>query len=128
MAVQVKRLSLTSHSKVRYELKTPYQGGATHVTFEPVDFTTRLANLPYNHTCIVYTVPHWRMNKNAELTHVKLGLAMVLAGLLFGIGLGASFGIADHYYQATQPRKDIFSPGCLSTSVSGVYWQGCSYR
>jgi len=38
-AISEKRLSLTSGGKVRYELKTPYQEGTTHVIFEPLDFT-----------------------------------------------------------------------------------------
>ena len=44
-AVSTKRLSLTRHGKVRYELKTPYSDGTTHVTFEPQDFIARLAVL-----------------------------------------------------------------------------------
>jgi len=28
---------------VRYELKTPYRDGTTHVIFEPVDFIAKLA-------------------------------------------------------------------------------------
>ena len=44
-AVSEKRLSLTSTGKVRYELKTPYRNGTTHVIFEPVDFMARLAAL-----------------------------------------------------------------------------------
>jgi hypothetical protein len=31
--------------KVRYELKTPYRDGTTHVIFEPVDFIAKLAAL-----------------------------------------------------------------------------------
>ena len=38
-AISEKRLSLTNQGKVRYELKTPYRDGTTHVIFEPVDFT-----------------------------------------------------------------------------------------
>ncbi len=38
-AVATKRLSLTRNGKVRYELKTPYNDGTTHVIFEPLDFT-----------------------------------------------------------------------------------------
>jgi len=38
-AVAQKRLSLIDHGEVRYELKTPYRDGTTHVIFEPVDFT-----------------------------------------------------------------------------------------
>jgi hypothetical protein len=43
--LSTKRLSLTRHSKVRYELKTPYIDGTTHVIFEPLDFMARLAAL-----------------------------------------------------------------------------------
>jgi hypothetical protein len=36
--VSVHRLSLTSDGNVRYELKTPYRNGTTHIVFEPLDF------------------------------------------------------------------------------------------
>jgi len=39
------RLSLTSNGNVRYQLKTPYRDGTTHVIFEPLDFIARLAAL-----------------------------------------------------------------------------------
>ena len=44
-AIAEKRLSLTDHGEVRYELKTPYRDGTTHVIFEPVDFIAKLAAL-----------------------------------------------------------------------------------
>ena len=44
-AVSEKRLSLTGDGKVRYQLKTPYRNGTTHVIFEPVDFIAKLAAL-----------------------------------------------------------------------------------
>ena len=44
-AVSTQRLSLTSNGKVRYELKTTYRDGTTHVIFEPLDFVARLAAL-----------------------------------------------------------------------------------
>jgi hypothetical protein len=44
-AVSEKRLSLTAHGQVRYQLKTPYRDGTTHVIFEPLDFIARLAAL-----------------------------------------------------------------------------------
>jgi hypothetical protein len=44
-AICAKRLSLTSTGKVRYELKTPFRNGTTHVIFEPLDFIARLAAL-----------------------------------------------------------------------------------
>ena len=37
-AISEKRLSMTQHGKVRYELKTPYRDGTTHIFFEPIDF------------------------------------------------------------------------------------------
>lgn len=44
-AVSEKQLALTSNGKVRYELKTPYRDGTTHVFFDPLDFMARLAAL-----------------------------------------------------------------------------------
>ena len=44
-AVSEQRLSLTATGKVRYELKTPYRDGTTHVIFEPLDFMSKLAAL-----------------------------------------------------------------------------------
>ena len=40
-----KRLSLLSDGNVRYELKTPYRDGTTHVIFQPLDFIARLVVL-----------------------------------------------------------------------------------
>jgi hypothetical protein len=44
-AVSEKRLSLTQQGNIRYQLKTPYKDGTTHVIFEPMDFIARLAAL-----------------------------------------------------------------------------------
>ncbi|OAC29949.1 transposase [Escherichia coli] len=44
-AVSEKRLSLTRGGNVRYQLKTPYRDGTTHVIFEPLDFMAKLAAL-----------------------------------------------------------------------------------
>ena len=44
-AVSEQRLSLTPNGNVRYQLKTPYRDGTTHVIFEPLDFLARLAAL-----------------------------------------------------------------------------------
>ena len=43
--IELQRLSLTKQGLVRYELKTPYRDGTTHVIFEPVDFIAKLAAL-----------------------------------------------------------------------------------
>ena len=44
-AISEQRLSLTNHGMVRYQLKTPYRDGTTHVLFEPLDFISKLAAL-----------------------------------------------------------------------------------
>jgi hypothetical protein len=44
-AVSTKRLSLTRNGQVRYELKTPWRNGTTHIIFEPLDFVARLVSL-----------------------------------------------------------------------------------
>ena len=44
-AVSSKRLSITRNGSVRYELKTPWRNGTTHVIFEPLDFISRLVSL-----------------------------------------------------------------------------------
>lgn len=44
-AISEQRLSMTDHGKVRYELKTPYRDGTTHVFFDPLDFIGKLAAL-----------------------------------------------------------------------------------
>jgi hypothetical protein len=43
--VSEKRLSLAPNRIIRYQLKTPYFDGTTHVIFEPLDFIARLAAL-----------------------------------------------------------------------------------
>ena len=43
--VSEQRLALTSHGQVRYELKTPYRNGTTHVIFQPLALIAKLAAL-----------------------------------------------------------------------------------
>ena len=44
-AVSEQRLSITRQGQIRYELKTPYRDGTTHVFFNPIDFIGKLAAL-----------------------------------------------------------------------------------
>jgi hypothetical protein len=44
-AVSNQRLSLTRNGRIRYQLKTPYSDGTTHVIFEPLDLIARLVAL-----------------------------------------------------------------------------------
>jgi len=50
-AVSTQRLALTRHGKVRYQLKTPYDDGTTHVVFEPLDFMYRKYGMPRAQGC-----------------------------------------------------------------------------
>jgi hypothetical protein len=60
-------LSLTAAGKVRYQLKTPWRNGATHVVFEPLDFLAKLAalvprrrvNLERYHGVFALNNAHW---------------------------------------------------------------------
>jgi hypothetical protein len=44
-AIAERRLSISPQGRVRYELKTPWRNGTTHVEFEPIDFIAKLAAL-----------------------------------------------------------------------------------
>jgi len=50
-AIATKRLSITRNGRVRYELKTPWRNGTTHVIFEPLDFMYRMYGMPRAHDC-----------------------------------------------------------------------------
>ena len=56
-AVSEQRLSLTPNGNVRYQLKTPYRDGTTHVIFEPLDFIARLAALAPRPTSQSHPLP-----------------------------------------------------------------------
>ncbi|MCL4774431.1 MAG: transposase [Burkholderiaceae bacterium] len=43
--VATERTALTSSGHIRYQLKTPYRDGTTHLVIEPLDFIARLAAL-----------------------------------------------------------------------------------
>ena len=49
--VATKRLSMTRNGQVRYELKTPWRNGTTHVIFEPLDFMFRTNGMSRAHGC-----------------------------------------------------------------------------
>ena len=43
--MSTQRLSLTRNGRIRYQLKTPYNDGTTHVIFESLDFIAKLVAL-----------------------------------------------------------------------------------
>ena len=68
-AVSTKRLSMTRNGRVRYELKTPWRNGTTHVIFEPLDFMYRMYGMPWAQGCagtaisrLVALIPKPRVN------------------------------------------------------------------
>jgi hypothetical protein len=44
-AISDKRLSISPQGRVRYQLKTPWKNGTTHIEFEPIEFIAKLAAL-----------------------------------------------------------------------------------
>ena len=58
-AVSTKRLSLTRNGQVRYELKTPYSNGTTHVLFEPLDIMYRMYGMPRAQEAQERPSPDW---------------------------------------------------------------------
>ena len=67
--VSTKRLSMTRNGRVRYELKTPWRNGTTHVIFEPLNFMFRTNGMSRAHGCagatisrLVSLVPEPRVN------------------------------------------------------------------
>ena len=68
-AISTKRLSMTRNGRVRYELKTPWRNGTTHVIFEPLDFMFRTNGMSRAHGCagatisrLVSLIPRPRVN------------------------------------------------------------------
>ena len=48
-AISERRLSISPQGRVRYQLKTPWRNGTTHVEWDPVDFIAKLAALVLPH-------------------------------------------------------------------------------
>jgi len=44
-AISEKQLFISPQGRVRYQLRTPWKNGTTHVAFEPVEFVAKLAAL-----------------------------------------------------------------------------------
>jgi hypothetical protein len=67
---------MTRNGRVRYELKTPWRNGTTHVLFEPLDFISRLVSLVPK-PCVNLTRFHGvfapNSNYRARVTPVRRG-------------------------------------------------------
>ncbi len=70
-AISEKRLSISLQGRVRYQLKTPWRNGTTHVEWDPVDFIAKLAALvppPRAHLTRFHGVFAPNANLRAQLT------------------------------------------------------------
>ena len=68
-AVSTKRMSMTRNGRVRYELKTPWRNGTTHVVFEPTNFMYRTYGMPRAQEAQEWPFPGWSpWFPNPELT------------------------------------------------------------
>ncbi|HRF55265.1 MAG TPA: transposase [Aquimonas sp.] len=76
-AISEKRLSISPQGRVRYQLKTPWKNGTTHVEWDPVDFIAKLATLvppPRAHLTRFHGVFAPNANLRAELTPSGRGM------------------------------------------------------
>ncbi|MBK7249884.1 MAG: transposase [Gammaproteobacteria bacterium] len=76
--VATERMAMTSSGHVRYQLKTPYRDGTTHIVLEPLDFMARLAALvppPKMHLTRYHGVfaPHSKLRAAVTAAHRGIG-------------------------------------------------------
>ena len=75
-AIAERRLSISPQGRVRYELKSPWRNGTTHVEFEPIDFIAKLAALvppPRAHLTRFHGIFAPNANLRAQLTPAGRG-------------------------------------------------------
>jgi hypothetical protein len=77
-AVASERLALSASGQVRYQLKTPYCDGTTHIVLDPLDFMARLAALvppPRMHLTRFHGVfaPHSKLRAAVRLARRGMG-------------------------------------------------------
>ena len=75
-AIASMRLSISSQGRVRYQLKTPWKNGTTHVEFEPIDCIAKLAALvppPRAHLTRFHGIFAPNANLRAQLTPAGRG-------------------------------------------------------
>ena len=128
-AIAEPRLSLTPSGNVRYQLKTPYRDGTTHVIFEPLDFMARLAalvprprvNLTRYHGVFAPNSPH-----RAWVTKAGRGTGRQTQGV--GGGRGGHAGcppVGDDLGTASQARVPDPPPSTLRISFDVETCQAC---
>ena len=96
-AVSEQRLSLAPNGNVRYQLKTPYRDGTTHVIFEPLDFIARLAALvpkPRGNLTRPYGIFAPNSRDCTSVTPAKRASAYAAILPLKGLGVSLSANIA----------------------------------
>ncbi len=116
--VATERMSLTSSGHVRYQLKTPYRDGTTHLVIEPLDLMARLAAL----------VPPPRMHltryHGVFAPHSKLRAAVTPAGR--GIGAPQRTGPVTDSVQPPTPRHVAMSSARRLKRVFGIEIEDCA--
>jgi hypothetical protein len=116
--IAVERLALSSSGQVRYQLKTPYRDGTTHIVLDPLDLMARLAALvppPRMHLRRYHGVfaPHSRLRAAVTPAHRGVG----------GKGQGADQADAD---QPITPRHIAMTWAQRLKRVFGVEIHTCT--
>lgn len=116
--VATERLGVTSSGHVRYQLKTPYRDGTTHLVIEPLDLMARLAAL----------VPPPRMHltryHGVFAPHSKLRAAVTPAHR--GIGAPQRTGTAIDSVKPPTPQHVAMSWARRLKRVFGIEIQDCA--
>jgi hypothetical protein len=98
-AISEKRLSLTSAGNIRYQLKTPYSDGTTHVTAPVHPALTALVHpctSSLNRWILYRSWPHWCRNRRS-ISH----------GFTVFLHLTVSTGLQSHQQSEEKANKEV---------------------
>jgi hypothetical protein len=117
--IAVERLALTSSGQVRYQLKTAYRDGTTHIVLDPLDLMARLAALvppPRMHLTRFHGVfaPHSKLR--AAVTPARRGVG--------GKGQGAD--PAEEAHKPLTPRHVAMTWAQRLKRVFGIEINTCA--
>jgi hypothetical protein len=122
-AISEKRLSISPQGRVRYQLKTPWRNGTTHVEWDAVDFIAKLAALvppPRAHLTRFHGVFAPNASLRSQLTPSGRGKRPATDAAPADIDANADDRTPDEMRRAmtwAQRLKRVFTPGILPSAL-----------
>jgi hypothetical protein len=106
------RMAQTSSGYVRYQLKTPYRDGTTHIVIEPLDFMARLAALvppPRMHLTRYHGVfaPHSKLRAAVTPAHRGIGAAQRAGPAIDSVKPPGGLNFLSAATAVSQPRTRV---------------------